>query len=67
MYTTIQIELMLTREEMAVPDEDDDDDDDTVQRDKLIQVCRLLRVFNVVHVWVCGCGWVLGSDKLRWK
>ncbi len=38
MYETIKIEVMLTREEMAVPDKDDDDDDD-VQRDKLIQVC----------------------------
>ncbi len=40
MYTTIKIELMLTREEMAVPDkEDDDEEDDDVQRAKLIQVC----------------------------
>ncbi len=38
MYSTIKIELMLTREEMAVPDKDYDDDGD-VQRDKLIQVC----------------------------
>ncbi len=38
MYSTIKIELMLTREEMAVPNKDDDDDGD-VQRDKLIQVC----------------------------
>ncbi len=38
MYSTIKIELMLTREEMALPDDEDEDDDD-VQRAKLIQVC----------------------------
>ena len=38
MYSTIKIEVMLTREEMAVPDKDDDDNDD-VQRANLIQVC----------------------------
>ena len=40
MYSTMKIKVMLTREEMAVPDyDDDDDDDDDVQRAKLIQVC----------------------------
>ncbi len=37
MYDTVKIEVMLTREEMEVPDKDDDDDEQ-VQREKLIQV-----------------------------
>ncbi len=53
MYTTIKIELMLTREEMAVP----------VQRDKLIRVCSLCVCVGGVPVCVCvacvGCGWVV--------
>ena len=36
MYTTAKIELMLAREEMALPDKDDDEEDE--YREKLIQV-----------------------------
>ncbi len=46
MYTTMKIELMLTREEMDLPDKDDDDDDQ-VQRDKLIQVTSRVHFGNV--------------------
>ncbi len=38
MYTTVKIELMLTRDEMPLPGQDNLYDKD-VQRDKLIQVC----------------------------
>ena len=51
MYTTKKIEVMLTREEMALPDKDDEDDDD-VQRAKLIQVC----VGGLVHISDGGGG-----------
>ncbi len=54
MYATSKIELMLTREEMTVPDKDDSD----VQRDKLIRVCRLLRVFMQCCACVCACACV---------
>ncbi len=54
MYTTMKIALMLTREEMALPDKDDEDEeDDDVQRAKLIQVCMC--------VCVCVCEGVVSA------
>ena len=49
MYPTYKITVMLTREEMAVPDRDDDDEDEDY-REKLIQVTRIPLMLAAIHI-----------------
>ena len=51
MYETLKIKLMLTREEIAVPEQEDDEDDQQY-RERLIQVGNIIIV--VLQCWPVG-------------
>ena len=52
MYETLKIKLMLTREEIAVPEQEDDEDDQQY-RERLVQVGNII-IIVVLQCWPVG-------------